>query len=140
MLRNPTVPIGAISRFEQARFDGHWQVERAGAGEWALAGFDIANGRWQERSETGAPRDGRVMPLGRGVLEITYDDRSKRDLWVVWIDPDHNTAALGDPDGRFGFVVTRVGKRWADQIRAAEQVLDFNGYRVADWRDGKPGI
>lgn len=133
MLRNPTVPIGAISRFDAARFDGRWQVERAGAGAWALAGFEIANGRWQERSEMGATREAQVTPLGRGVLEITYGDGSKRDLWVVWIDPDHNTAALGDPDGRFGFVVTRVGKRRADQIRAAEQVLDFNGYRTEKW-------
>ncbi len=133
LLRNPTVPIGAISRFEEARFDGRWQVERAGAGEWALAGFEVAGGRWQELSATGATRDGRVKPLGRGILEITYEDTTTRDLWVVWIDPDHNTAALGNPDGRFGFVVTRVGKRRADQIRAAEQVLDFNGYRTETW-------
>lgn len=133
LLRNPTVPIGAISRFDAARFDGKWRVERAGAGEWALAGFEIANDQWQERSETEATRDARVTQLGRGILELAYDDTTTRNLWVVWIDPDHNTAALGNPDGQFGFVVTRVGKRRVDQIRAAEQVLDFNGYRTATW-------
>lgn len=119
MLRNPTVPIGAISRFDVARFDGRWQVERAGAGEWSLAEFEVANGRWQERSGTGTTREAQVTPLGRGILQITYDDTTTRDLWVVWIDPDHNTAALGDPDGRFGFVVTRVEN--GVQIRSARQ-------------------
>ncbi len=129
LLRNPTVPIGAISRFEPERFEGRWQVEAA-AGDWALRGFDVAGGVW---SENGGARTGQVAPLGRGIFQITYGDTATRDVWVVWVDPDHNTAALGDPEGSFGFVATRVGTRRADQIRAAEQVLDFNGYRTDTW-------
>ena len=62
--------------------------------------------------------------------------RFVRDVWVVWIDPDHQTAALGSPDGAFGFVVTRPNASRADQVTAARQVLDFNGYRTAEWKAG----
>ncbi|MEL7131748.1 MAG: hypothetical protein AAGK77_04975 [Pseudomonadota bacterium] len=128
-LRDPTVSIGAISRFEQDRFAGRWQVEAA-AGDWALRTFVAAGSGW---SENGGAQTGQVSLLGRGIFRIAYDDASTRDVWVVWIDPDHNTAALGDPDGQFGVVATRVGARRSDQIRAAEQVLDFNGYRTGTW-------
>ncbi|MBY5932019.1 hypothetical protein KUV51_03320 [Tateyamaria omphalii] len=133
LLRNPTVPIGAITRFEFPRFDGRWQVVRSGAGDWPLVGFEVAGDAWRERSASGEGRAAVVTPVGTGILRLTYEDGDSRDLWVLWIDPDHNTAALGDPEGRFGFVATRDGTARADQIRAAEQVLDFNGYRTDTW-------
>ncbi len=76
-----------------------------------------------------------VEPIGTGILRIDYADGSTGDLWVLWVDPDHNTAALGDPEGQFGFVATRAGAVRSDQIRAAEQVLDFNGYRTETWNN-----
>ncbi|APX11924.1 lipocalin family protein [Tateyamaria omphalii] len=133
MLRNPTVPIGAITRFDATLFEGRWQTVRSGGGDWALAGFDVVGGMWRERDGAGDGRAGTVEPIGTGILRIAYDDGGTRDLWVLWIDPDHNTAALGDPEGRFGFVATRAGTRRGDQVRAAEQVLDFNGYRTETW-------
>jgi len=131
LLRNPTAPIGAITRFDAAQFDGTWQVQRSAGGDWALARFVVSDRSTQWRE--GAGRSGRLQALGPGILRLSYADGKQRDVWVLWIDPDHQTAALGDPEGRFGFVATRAGTARADQIRAAEQVLDFNGYRTETW-------
>jgi len=130
LLRNPTVPIGAITRFDPVQFDGTWQVVRTAGGDWDVTRFTVSESgtAWAEGQATG-----RIVARGPGILQITFGDATARDLWVLWIDPDHNTAALGDPEGRFGFVATRVGTRRADQITAAEQVLDFNGYRTKSW-------
>ncbi|WP_415402350.1 hypothetical protein [Tateyamaria sp. SN3-11] len=136
LLRNPTVPIGAITRFEAARFDGRWNVRQSGGGAWDMRAFEVAgeSTAWREQSGSAA-RTGTIVQRGPGILRIVYEGGDLRDLWVVWIDPDHQTAALGDPEGRFGFVVTRAGTARADQITAARQVLDFNGYRTETWRD-----
>ena len=137
LLRNPTVPIGAITRFEPARCDGRWTIQQSGGGDWDLRSFEVAeqSAVWRETLSGGAVRDGVIAQRAPGILRLTYAGGDLRDLWVVWIDPDHQTAALGDPDGQFGFVATRAGTARADQITAARQVLDFNGYRTETWRD-----
>ncbi|MEL6450730.1 MAG: hypothetical protein AAFQ19_05675 [Pseudomonadota bacterium] len=130
-LRNPTVPIGAITRFDLGAFVGAWEVRESGGGAWALTRFDVSpDGTvWREGAEVMAT----VEPRAPGILRLRYADGVEREVWVVWIDPDHRTAALGDPDGAIGFVVTRPGPARADQVVAARQVLDFNGYRTETW-------
>ncbi len=131
-LRNPSVPIGAITRFEPAKFDGTWRVQRTGGGAWALRDF-VVTGATSVWSEGPGARNARIIQRATGILRLEYPDGAQRDIWVVWTDPDHHTVALGDPEGRFGFVATRSGKTRADQVAAALQVLDFNGYRTKDW-------
>lgn len=129
LIRNPTVPIGAITRFDAALFDGQWDVIETAGGAWDLRAFEIAANSTQWRGTSAG-----VLTLrAPGILQIAYADGAVRDIWIVWIDPDHQTAAIGDPEGRFGFVATRSGRARADQIKAARQVLDFNGYRTDTW-------
>ncbi len=130
LLRNPTVPIGAISRFDPALFDGRWDVVDTAGGAWDLRSFEVASAstEWRDTSA------GAITQLAPGIFKIDYANGASRTLWIVWIDPDHQTAAIGDPDGRFGFVATRPGRARADQVEAARQVLDFNGYRTKDWK------
>lgn len=132
-LRDRAVPIGAISRFEAMKFDGAWNVHSTAGGIWDLRDFAVAGGSalW---SEGQGARTAQVQQRATGILRLTYGGGVTRDLWVVWIDPDHNTVALGDPDGQFGHVATRVGKTRADQVTAALQVLAFNGYRTEEWK------
>ena len=132
--RNPTATIGAISRFEQARFDGDWRVQSSAGGAWTLTRFTVSDGgtQWREGTDQGA-RGGQLTPRAAGILQLTYADGTQRDLWVLWTDPDHHTLALGEPEGRFGFIATRAGRYRADQVTAAAQVLDFNGYRTREW-------
>lgn len=129
-LRNPTVPIGAILRFDPAKFDGDWSVYSSAGGDWALSTFSVSGRSTQWREDA---RAGTLTPRATGIFRLTYLDGVQRDLWVIWTDPDHHTVALGDPDGDFGFIATKVGKFRVDQVAAATQVLDFNGYRTKDW-------
>ncbi|MEO0402521.1 MAG: hypothetical protein AAF214_09105 [Pseudomonadota bacterium] len=134
-LRNPTVPIGAITRFDLGKFAGDWVVRQSGGGAWALSRFSVSpsEGVWREADDAGLAQ---IDVRAPGILRLRYLDGFVRDVWVVWIDPDHQTAALGSPDGAFGFVVTRPNASRADQVTAARQVLDFNGYRTAEWKAG----
>ena len=131
LIRNPTVPIGAIQRFDPVKFDGDWAVQASAGGAWALAGFSVSGAGTLWREQDGRTAD--ITPRATGILQLAYADAVLRDLWVVWTDPDHTTLAVGTPDGSFGFIATRVGKARGDQIRAARQVLDFNGYRTIEW-------
>lgn len=130
LIRNPTVPIGAILRFDPVKFDGNWVVYSSAGGAWDLVGFTVSGGstRWAEQGGTAT-----LTRRATGILQMTYADGAQRDLWVLWTDPDHHTVAIGNPEGDFGFIATREGRFRTDQVRAAAQVLDFNGYRTADW-------
>ncbi|MCZ0812488.1 MAG: lipocalin family protein [Pseudomonadota bacterium] len=50
------------------------------------------------------------------------------ELWVVWVDEGYRTAAIGTPDGSFGWVLDRAPSGGADRITAAREILEFNGY------------
>ena len=130
ILRNPTVPIGAITRFDPALFDGRWEVIETAGGAWDLRDFEVAGNSTEWRGGV----TGTITQRAPGILKIDYAGGTSRDIWIVWIDPDHQTAAIGDPEGRFGFVATRPGRARADQAEAARQVLDFNGYKTKDWK------
>ena len=130
LLRDPTVPIGAITRFDPVLFDGRWEVAETAGGAWDLRDFEVAG----ESSAWRGTATGTITQRAPGILKINYADGASRDIWIVWIDPDHQTAAIGDPEGRFGFVATRQGRARADQVAAARQVLDFNGYKTEDWK------
>jgi apolipoprotein D and lipocalin family protein len=57
-----------------------------------------------------------------------------RAFWVLWVDEGFRTAVLGNPDGTFGWIVDRSTRGGADRIRAAREILDFNGYNVSQLR------
>jgi apolipoprotein D and lipocalin family protein len=54
--------------------------------------------------------------------------------WVLWADVGYRTLAIGTPSGRFGFILNRGGDLPADRLRAAREVLEWNGYAVSRLR------
>ena len=54
--------------------------------------------------------------------------------WVLWADVGYRTLAIGTPSGRFGFILNRGGDLPEDRLRAAREVLEWNGYAVARLR------
>jgi apolipoprotein D and lipocalin family protein len=54
--------------------------------------------------------------------------------WVLWADVGYRTLAIGTPSGRFGFILNRGGDLPADRMRAAREVLEWNGYGIGRLR------
>lgn len=69
------------------------------------------------------PLSGRLVPVGPGRIAIG----GREHWWVVWVDEGYRTLAVGTPSGAFGFVLDRAGGG-EDRLRAAAEILDFNGY------------
>ena len=51
-----------------------------------------------------------------------------QEWWVIWVDTDYRTLAIGTPSGAFGFILNRGGALPPDRLRAAREIFDFNGY------------
>lgn len=138
--RDAAQPIGVISRFNEERFAGLWYVR---------AGFDPDLGRMAIKL-TGTPaglqmrlgafvcdpagicgdfaEDLLTERLGKGRYRIVMPDGAERQFWVLWVDEGFRTAVVGNPEGTFGWILDRATTGGSDRIRAAREILDFNGY------------
>ncbi|WP_298857735.1 lipocalin family protein [uncultured Sulfitobacter sp.] len=147
--RDQTSPIGITSRFDAEKFEGVWYVR---------AGFDPSLGRMAFRM-VDTPK-GPAMRLGafvcdpagvcgdfaedlpltwisRGRYSVRMPDGMTREFWVLWVDEGFRTAVLGNKTGEFGWIVDRSTKGGADRMKAAREILDFNGYDVRQLRTVK---
>ncbi|MCP5036327.1 MAG: hypothetical protein GY945_01870 [Rhodobacteraceae bacterium] len=50
------------------------------------------------------------------------------EYWVLWVDEDYRTAAIGTPSGTFGWIIDRERSGGEDRIVAAREVLEWLGY------------
>jgi apolipoprotein D and lipocalin family protein len=50
------------------------------------------------------------------------------DYWVLWVDDDYQTAVVGVPSGKSGWILARTPTIDADHRARAEAVLTRNGY------------
>ena len=140
--RDQTAAIGVTSRYNAKDFEGLWYVR---------AGFDPDIGRMALRMmETPAGRvmrlgvfvcdaagvcgdfaeDLPVRTLGPGRFVVTMPDGQNREIWVLWVDEGFRTAVLGNKSGEFGWIIDRSTTGGAGRIKAAREILDFNGYAV----------
>lgn len=129
-LRNPTAPLGGTTRFDATRFAGNWET---------VACLGICD----ERVRYVVATDG-ILVRRVGELKTPYtisapgvlrEMDSKRTLVVMWVDEGFRTAAVGDADGRWAAILNRDRTGGADRIRAAREVLDFNGWDVSQLQD-----
>lgn len=142
--RDASAPIASTTRGGPADLAGEWVVAEAfpggpfglsrggtarlamdasGTGTWTLTGAD---GTARALPVT-SPAPGRYRAAGLG-------GETWADLWVLWVDDDFRTAAVGTPDGAFGWVMDRPGAASPDRARAAREMLDFNGYDLGRLR------
>lgn len=136
-LRDTARPMFSAALFEPARLSGAFvqvadiaapgapacapgRVEFGPGGQ--VAGRLCLNGRE-------VPVQGRALPVGPGRLAIGASE----PWWIVWVDEGYRTLAVGTPSGAFGFVLDRAGGG-EDRLRAAAEILDFNGYDPARLR------
>jgi apolipoprotein D and lipocalin family protein len=133
--RDRGMPIGSVVRGGMGDLAGDWVISQSfpgvafaapdthvmvadGTGATALLRFEGLGGVRDLLVAMTAP--GRLAPQGEEGPE----------LWVLWVDDDFRTAAIGTPDGSFGWIMDRPGRASADRTAAAREVLDWSGYDV----------
>ncbi len=76
--------------------------------------------------------EGSARVVGPGRLKVRLGAIPfPADYWVLWVDEDYQTAVVGVPSGRAGWVLNRTPDISEDRLLAARGVLDFNGYDVS---------
>lgn len=123
--RRSDAPITAMVGFDPARFAGNWHevaaIGRPSGGRWRVVvapdgTLDVTTSR------DGAGR-GRMIAAGRFRLS-----NLSAPLWVLWADGNMRSVVLGTPDGSFAFVLDRKAQIPPDRMRAAREILNWNGY------------
>jgi apolipoprotein D and lipocalin family protein len=140
--RDPSAPIGVTSRFDADRMAGAWVVRGrmppdAALGTVSFVALDATPIMETIDASGTEPRKtvwhGEQRQPGRYEF-VTDDGSSRRDVVVIWVDEGHRTAAIGDPAGRFAWVLDRQPAGGTDRIRAARQILEFNGFDLGEMR------
>ena len=136
-LRDPKAPISSASLFDGARFGGTWQVVASGvpgcsgAQNWAWNGRDAYQVSGIDCAGRTKPLADRVVLTGPGGRMAARTGFGGEPIFVMWVDQDYRIAALGTPSGRWGMILSRQSPARPDLLKAAREVLDFNGYDLA---------
>ncbi|MCK0169283.1 lipocalin family protein [Jannaschia sp. S6380] len=127
--RDPAAVIASKADLDPARLAGPW--------------YEVA--RFPPAAPCTTPRVA-IRPNGKGFAfdgpcdagsvgatitgpgRLTFDDGSAR--WVLWTDAGYRTAILAAPDGSAGRILNRDPALPVDRLRAALEVLDFNGFQT----------
>jgi apolipoprotein D and lipocalin family protein len=54
---------------------------------------------------------------------------------VMWMDFDSRTAAIGTPNGDFGWIMDKNPTGGGDRIAAARDIMDWFGYDVSQLQE-----
>ncbi len=136
--RDTGQPLSVTTRSDPARLAGDWELRAATSDDaptvltyrpspagdsFALARRICADGTCETRRAT---YDAHRLGPNRWRLA---GPGAPPELWLVWVDEGYRTAAFGTPDGHFGWIVDRAATGGQDRIRAAREILEFNGYK-----------
>lgn len=130
--RDTSRQVYSIAALDPARIAGHW-TQVAGFGSACAAG----------QMEIGAVTQYALcLPSGvqRGKAAMGTKVPGRFDLpgigafWVLWVDIDNRTMVIGAPSGRYGMILNRDATIPADRLKAAHDILEFNGYDMARLR------
>ncbi|QCO56356.1 lipocalin family protein [Pseudorhodobacter turbinis] len=135
--RDPGAQIYSNAVLEDARLIGDWvQVAEFAAPDAAPCQLGHARITQGLRVEAQLCLNG-VQTVFSGPLVATGPGRfvppQGEAWWVLWADVGYRTIAIGTPSGRFGFILNR-GPIAPDRMRAAQEVLAWNGYTTARLR------
>lgn len=133
--RPPEAPIWSAAAFEPARIAGAWRQAAgfaADPGGCRAGGVDlqpVAQGLAVRGTLCLDGQSRRIDTIARpaGPGRLAVEGGVEGDWWVLWVDTDYRTLAIGTPSGRFGFVLDR-GALPPDRLAAAREIFDFNGY------------
>lgn len=135
--RDTGQPLSVTTRSDASRLAGDWVVRRSTPNEAGLIGVTYLTGTeafaltrrvCDDTGQCDLRRTTRAAtPLGMNRWRLAGDS-APREIWVVWVDEGYRTAAIGTPDGSFGWILDRAARGGSDRITAAREILEFNGY------------
>ena len=137
--RTAGAPMWSNAQFDASRLVGSWRQAAAfgpAKAGCAPGGADIGGAPGSLRLTARLCLSGRDVRLS-GPLAATGPGRFRagdQEWWVLWVDTDYRTLAIGTPSGAFGFILNRDGPLPPDRLRAAAEVFDFNGYDTRSLR------
>ncbi|QUS34792.1 lipocalin family protein [Falsirhodobacter algicola] len=134
VFRDASAPIWSNASFDAQRLSGTWRQVAGFGADCAPGAVRFEGGRisgslcldGEERRFDGpitTAGPARLLPAGES-----------QPWWILWIDIDERSMAIGTPSGAFGFVLDRTGAIPADRLKAAAEILDWNGYDMARFR------
>lgn len=146
--RDTTVPITSKAVFSPERYAGTWyEIARypvsfqtgctQTTARYTLnpkGAFEVVN----TCNVNGVEKriEGVAEVTGPGRLRVSFQGVPfvKAPYWVLWVDEDYQTAVVGVPSGRAGWILNRTPTLRADRLKAAQEILDFNGYDLSQLR------
>jgi apolipoprotein D and lipocalin family protein len=139
--RDTRVQMTSIAALDAARYAGRWhEVARypvpfqAGCGAATADYTLLSDGSLGVvnacPAASGERRiEGRAVPAGPGRFEVSFRGLPFRGpYWVLWVDEGYRTAVVGVPSGRAGWILNREPTIPPDRLRAAREILKWNGY------------
>lgn len=126
--RDTTQPLSITTRAAPDLWQGTWHLRAATPGDGEAHQFEFDAGRITPDCAPDCGTGWMVTPIGANRWQLTNGQGQTRELWLIWIDDSRRTAAFGEPDGGYAWVLDRSASGGADRIQAAREILDFNGY------------
>ena len=146
VFRNPAAQIASQTNVTADRMAGDWAIRQRFAAQTSpLSGMllsTLPNGALQLSIITGqcledvcVEEETLVLFASTGPGRWTPVDPPAGliddELWVMWMDFDDRTAAIGTPSGEFGWIMDKNLTGGADRIIAARDIMDWFGYDLA---------
>lgn len=143
--RDRAEPITSVANFDAQKYTGLW-YEVAHFPVWFQEGCTNTQAEYTTRDEgvlnvrNACFRDnelsvieGSARVVGPGRLKVRLGFAPfAGDYWVLWVDEDYQTAVVGVPSGRAGWILNRTPEISESRLDAAKAVLSFNGYDVTN--------
>lgn len=131
--RRAGAPIASAVLIDQARLAGVWhQVGHfPGACPGARTDLTPVEGGLSLRATCG----GRAHEASWRATAPGRFATPSGPVWVLWVDSGYRTLVLGRPDGQWGAIWNRDPQIPADRLRAARELLDFNGYDTSQLQE-----
>lgn len=142
--RDASVPMTSMAVFDAERYAGRWYEVasfptpfQAGCAQttadYTLSGPETLSVRNACIKPDGPSEiEGTARLSGPGRLKVNLDGVPvTADYWILWIDEGYRTAVVGVPSGRAGWILNRDPQIPPDRLRAAREVLAFNGYDLS---------
>lgn len=143
--RDKAQPMVAQADFDAALYLGEWYEiarypvifqEGCTATKATYAAIDAKTVSVLNQCRQGDPSGplsqikGTAQIVGPGELRVRFSSVPflRAPYWVLWVDEDYETAVVGVPSGRAGWVLARTPKITPAKRAQAENALRSNGY------------